>query len=57
MPLMMKPNFDTYECDMVFGKRPPPPEADEASRQPCLPGCPSARAAGRADTPCHKLQS
>lgn len=57
MPLTMKPNFDTYECDMVFGKRPPPPEADEATQQPCLSGCPSAPAAGRADTPCHKLQS
>lgn len=57
MPLTMEPDFETYECKMIFGQRPPAPEADEASRQPCLGACPTARAAGQAREPCHKLQS
>lgn len=53
MPLLMEPNFEDYSCKMTFGKRPPPTAEDEASQQPCLAGCPSARAPGQ----CHKLQS
>lgn len=57
MPLTMEPDFETFECTMTFGKRPPPAAEDEAARQPCLASCPSARAVGSAQQPCHKLQS
>jgi Beta-carotene isomerase D27-like, C-terminal len=56
MPLTMEPDFETYECTMSFGKRPPPVSEDEAARQPCLAGCPSGRATGSPSQPCHKLQ-
>ena len=33
MPLSMEPNFEDYSCEMVFGRRPPPPEEDPAYKQ------------------------
>ena len=53
MPLTMKPNFEDYSCDMVFGLTPPPLEEDEALRQPCLQECSSAVFDG---VQCHKLR-
>ena len=55
MPLTMKPNFEDYSCEMVFGEAPPPKEQDEAYRQTCLSSCPAANANARGPQ-CHKLQ-
>jgi len=53
MPLTMKPNFEDYSCEMVFGEVPPPAAADEAYAQPCIRDCPT----GRQDSKkCVKLQ-
>jgi len=52
MPLTMKPNFEDYSCEMVFGLTPPPLDKDEALQQPCLQKCSTALF----DKPqCHKL--
>lgn len=52
MPLTMKPNFEDYSCDMVFGERPPSLAEDEVNLQACYAECPQAQA-GTAK--CHKL--
>lgn len=53
MPLTMKPNFEDYSCEMVFGLTPLPLEQDEALQQPCLQDCSTAPF----DKPaCHKLR-
>lgn len=36
IPLSMKPNFEDYSCDMVFGQVPPPLEQEAVYHQPCL---------------------
>jgi Beta-carotene isomerase D27-like, C-terminal len=56
MPLTMEPDFETYECTMSFGRRPPPVAEDDAARQPCQAACASARTTGSSSEPCHKLQ-
>ena len=53
MPLTMKPNFEDYSCEMVFGLTPLPLEQDEALQQPCLEDCSTALFDKRA---CHKLR-
>ena len=55
MPLTMKPNFEDYSCEMVFGEGPPPQEQDEAYRQTCLSTCPAASANAKGPQ-CPKLQ-
>ena len=53
IPLTMIPNFEDLSCEMIFGKIPPPPEADVAYQQPCLEGqCPTANLTA---TACPKL--
>eukprot|EP00891_Asterochloris_glomerata_P009964 jgi/Astpho2/9964/e_gw1.00153.58.1_t len=53
MPLTMKPNFEDFSCDMVFGQAPPAISEDEVQQQPCFAECPQGRQqAGRR---CHKL--
>ena len=54
VPLLMEPNFETYECSMTFGKHPPPLEQDEGIRhQGCLLEC----SMGVCDSgQCRKLQ-
>ncbi|CAL8467376.1 g6913 [Coccomyxa elongata] len=52
MPLTMKPNFEDYSCEMIFGLAPPPLEEDEVMQASCLGDC----ATGMLDRPqCHKL--
>ena len=52
MPLTMKPNFDDYSCDMIFGERPPSLAVDEVNTQSCYDTCPQGKAGlGK----CHKL--
>ncbi|KAL3131823.1 hypothetical protein ABBQ38_007537 [Trebouxia sp. C0009 RCD-2024] len=52
MPLTMKPNFEDYSCDMVFGEMPPNLELDEVNTQSCYEVCPQ----GKSGTgKCHKL--
>lgn len=52
MPLTMKPNFEDYSCEMIFGLAPPPLEEDEVMQASCLGDCDT----GMLDRPqCHKL--
>lgn len=52
MPLTMKPNFEDFSCEMVFGLKPPPLEEDEVMQAPCIAECTT----GVFDRPtCHKL--
>lgn len=39
LPLTMNPNFETLECDMIFGQAPPPIEEDPVYDQPCFSVC------------------
>ena len=39
LPLTMNPNFETLECEMIFGQEPPPIEEDPVYNQPCLSPC------------------
>ncbi|KAL4546208.1 hypothetical protein Ndes2526B_g05299 [Nannochloris sp. 'desiccata'] len=39
LPLTMNPDFETLECEMIFGQAPPPIEQDEVYNQPCLSVC------------------
>lgn len=41
VPLHVKPNFETYECQWSWGLAAPPPEADPAWPKGCLDSCPS----------------
>jgi len=43
LPLTMNPDFETLECEMIFGQAPPPIEEDEVYNQPCLSVCNLAR--------------
>ena len=52
MPLTMKPNFDDYSCDMVFGEVPPSLDTDEVNAQPCYDTCPQSKSDCNK---CHKL--
>ncbi|KAG8389571.1 hypothetical protein BUALT_Bualt02G0243000 [Buddleja alternifolia] len=42
VPLVMEPNFSDYSCQFKFGVLPPPPEDDNALKEPCLQICPTA---------------
>ena len=48
LPLTMNPDFETLECEMIFGQAPPPIEQDEVYNQPCLSVCNLARASDAA---------
>jgi len=54
LPLTMNPNFETLECDMIFGQAPPPIEEDPVYNQPCFSVCnigsESARVCPKIDT-------
>lgn len=39
LPLTMNPNFETLECEMIFGQPPPPIEEDPVYNQPCFSVC------------------
>ncbi|KAL3761463.1 hypothetical protein ACHAW5_001393 [Stephanodiscus triporus] len=41
LPLTMSPNYDTGECQFVFGKMPTEEEERDARATPCLMRCPS----------------
>ncbi len=53
MPLTMKPNFEDYSCDMVFGLTPLPIDEDDALQQPCLQECSTALSE---ELQCYKLK-
>ena len=53
MPLTMKPNFDDYSCEMVFGLTPPSLEEDEVMQHGCISECTTALGEGAV---CHKLR-
>eukprot|EP00854_Cymbomonas_tetramitiformis_P007897 gene7897-9380_t len=36
LPLTMIPNYETFECQFVFGATPPPPDEDPAFNTPCF---------------------
>ena len=54
MPLTMKPNFEDYSCEMIFGLTPTEVEQDEVMQASCLKNCMTGRAAS-STAPCHKL--
>lgn len=39
LPLTMNPDFETLECEMIFGQEPPPVEQDPVYNQPCFSAC------------------
>ena len=39
LPLTMNPDFETLECEMIFGQAPPPLEEDPVYDQPCFSVC------------------
>lgn len=39
LPLTMNPNFETLECEMIFGQPPPPIKEDPVYNQPCFSVC------------------
>jgi len=41
MPLHIRPNYDDFSCEWVFGVEPPPLEDDEAVLVPCFQQCDS----------------
>mmetsp|Transcript_14712 Transcript_14712/g.27682 ORF Transcript_14712/g.27682 Transcript_14712/m.27682 type:complete len:287 (+) Transcript_14712:54-914(+) len=43
LPLTMKPDYDTYECQFSFGLSPTADDEDEAKNTPCLARCPSRK--------------
>ena len=53
MPLTMKPNFEDYSCEMVFGLTPVPIDKDDALQQSCLQKCNTAILE---KVQCHKLR-
>lgn len=63
LPLTMNPNFETLECDMIFGESPPPLEEDPVYNQPCLSPCKmgrqesDARSPSSFQTPCPKIDT
>ena len=52
MPLTMKPNFEDYSCDMVFGEKPPSLDNDEVNNQSCYEAYPQGKLGL---SKCHKL--
>jgi hypothetical protein len=53
LPLLMEPNYDTFECQFSFGKSPTAETERKAIKTPCLARCPSSgalRASHRART-------
>lgn len=52
MPLTMKPNFEDYSCEMIFGLTPPLLEEDEVMQTGCLAECSTAN---KERAMCHKL--
>lgn len=40
LPVTLEPNYETFECQFVYGKTPPPPELDKAFNTPCFSQCP-----------------
>lgn len=63
LPLTMNPDFETLECEMIFGQAPPPIEQDAVYNQPCLSVCNLARSSDTvgggnpAPPPCPKLDT
>lgn len=58
LPLTMNPNFETLECDMIFGQAPKPLEEDEVYNQPCLRVCNiSSKTAASSERPCPKIDT
>lgn len=54
LPLTMEPDFETLECTMRFGQKPPPIEEDAVYNQPCFAGvCSMASPSG----PCPKIDT
>lgn len=45
LPLTMKPDYDTYECQFSFGLTPTAEDEAEAKNTPCLARCPSSKSA------------
>eukprot|EP00908_Phaeocystis_cordata_P014277 Transcript_25375.p1 GENE.Transcript_25375~~Transcript_25375.p1 ORF type:complete len:228 (-),score=57.45 Transcript_25375:152-835(-) len=43
LPMRMQPNFETCECQLSFGVRPPPLEEDPTVPAGCLGACPLAQ--------------
>jgi len=39
LPLTMNPDFETLECEMIFGQAPPAVEEDAVYTQPCFAAC------------------
>mmetsp|Transcript_12909 Transcript_12909/g.24573 ORF Transcript_12909/g.24573 Transcript_12909/m.24573 type:complete len:412 (-) Transcript_12909:277-1512(-) len=52
LPMTMIPNYETFECQFVFGASPPPAQEDEAFDTACFKQCPTAQAR---QTQCHHL--
>ena len=52
MPLTMKPNFEDYSCEMIFGLTPPSLAEDEVMQQGCIAQCTTALGERAV---CHKL--
>ena len=40
LPVTLEPNYETFECQFVYGRTPPPPELDKAFNTPCFGQCP-----------------
>ena len=46
LPVTLEPNYETFECQFVYGKTPPPPELDKAFNTPCFGQCPITKMGG-----------
>ena len=60
LPLTMNPNFETLECEMIFGQEPKPLEEDEVYNQPCLRVCnisSKTASAFSSEKPCPKIDT
>lgn len=55
LPLTMNPDFETLECNMIFGQAPPPLEDDPVYNQPCFSVCNIGT--GSMPTPCPKIDT
>ena len=54
IPLAMRPNFEDFSCEMVFGQVPPPFETEASYNQPCL--AESETATDGVQRPCPKVR-
>jgi len=52
VPLTLRPNFESYECQLSFGVTPPPFEKDPSLPLGCLQQCPAAQADRAASVAC-----